>query len=197
MILGSHNSWSYSKPKCWWMRPFSFTCKCQSKDIVTQYEKYGVRCFDLRLRYIDGVAHVVHNNMDYGRFWGEKSKVFDMFNEKGDVTIRVLHDVRTEKLYTPQNVKRFRDDCEKLMAMYPNVKFCSGENLYDYKEDFHFDYKPNTVEKYSSVCPPRIIDDWFPFIYAFISNRKIYKEYKIDGDDSCVLFIDFVNVGRK
>ena len=38
------------------MRPFSFTCKCQSKDIVTQYEKYGVRCFDLRLRYINGVA---------------------------------------------------------------------------------------------------------------------------------------------
>ena len=51
MILGSHNSWSYLPVKQWYFTPFAFTARCQSIDIRTQYEKYGVRCFDLRVRF--------------------------------------------------------------------------------------------------------------------------------------------------
>ena len=51
MILGSHNSWSYLPPKHWWMWPIHFMAKCQRVDIREQYEKYGVRCFDLRVRW--------------------------------------------------------------------------------------------------------------------------------------------------
>ena len=51
MILGSHNSWSYLPPKHWWMWSFHFMAKCQRVDIREQYEKYGVRCFDLRVRW--------------------------------------------------------------------------------------------------------------------------------------------------
>ena len=38
MILQAHNSWSYLKPKVWWLRPFAFMARCQSKDIFEQYE---------------------------------------------------------------------------------------------------------------------------------------------------------------
>ena len=49
MLLGSHNSLSYLSPMKWYMIPFHFMAKCQSVDYKTQYEKYGIRLFDIRL----------------------------------------------------------------------------------------------------------------------------------------------------
>ena len=49
MIKGSHNSWTYLKPKKWWMYLIRWAAKCQSKNIIEQYNA-GVRCFDLRLK---------------------------------------------------------------------------------------------------------------------------------------------------
>ena len=66
MILGSHNSWSYLPPRRWWMRPIAFMAKCQRVDIRTQYERYGVRCFDLRVRFNKyGLGIVAHGIVEY------------------------------------------------------------------------------------------------------------------------------------
>ena len=194
MILGSHNSWSYLKPQKWWMKLLSFTAKCQCKTIEEQYEKYGVRCFDLRLRYIDGEAYVVHNDFVYGKFWGEISQTLQWLNDKRDVVIRVIHDVRTKNKYKPLSVKSFKDDCKRMEEEYPNILFWSGMNLYNYEYDYNFEYFPKCIEKYASVCPPRIVDDWLPFLYATIKNKWIYKNYKLDNTYTSILLIDFVNI---
>ena len=61
MILGSHNSWSYLTPRKWWMKLFRFVAQCQDYDIKTQYEQFGVRCFDLRLKFdVEGHTMVAH-----------------------------------------------------------------------------------------------------------------------------------------
>ena len=194
MILGSHNSWSYLKPQKWWMRLLSFTAKCQCKTIEEQYEKYGVRCFDLRLRYINGEAYVVHNDFVYGKFWGEISQTLQWLNDKRDVAIRVIHDVRTKSKYKPLSVKLFKDDCKRLEEEYPNILFWNGKNLYNLEYDYNFEYFPKCIEKYSSVCPPRILDDWLPFLYATIKNKWIYRRYKLDNTYTSILLIDFVNI---
>lgn len=194
MILGSHNSWSYLRPIKWWMRMLAFTARCQSKTIKQQYEDYGVRCFDLRLRYFDGVAYIVHNEIVYGKFWEDKDEILYWLNTKKDVVIRVIHDIRIKKNYKFIDIKRFQDDCKKLEELFPNIKFWSGENLYNRNEDYKFDYKPKCVEKYSSVRPPKVIDDWLPFIYANIKNKKTYSQYPLDNDDETILLIDFVNI---
>lgn len=194
MILGSHNSWSYIRPKKWWMKLLALTAKCQSKTIIEQYEDYGVRCFDLRLRYFNGAAHVVHNVFDYGFFWGDRNEVLYWLNSKKDVVIRVIHDVRTKKDYTPISIKCFKEDCQKLEEMFPDIKFWCGKNAYNDRIDYEFEYKPKCVERYSSVCPPKTIDDWLPFIYANIKNKRTYKENTIDKNDNTILLIDFVNI---
>ena len=194
MLLGSHNSWSYIRPSKWWMRLFAFTARCQSKSIVEQYEQYGVRCFDLRFRYFDGEAHIVHNYMDYGKFWGDNSDVVSWLNEKKDVKIRLIHDVRTKNQYDIDNINRFKEDCKKLEELFPNIQFWCGQNLYNREVEYEFDYKPYAVEKYSSVCPPKIIDDWFPWIYAKLNNKKIYQQYPINNNEEAILLIDFVNI---
>ena len=192
MIIGSHNSWSYLAPKKLWMKTLAFTAKCQRKTIREQYDIYGVRCFDLRVRFIDNVPHVVHNDFDYGSFASiEKDIVW--LNEKGDVVIRVLHDVRQKKEYKENDVQRFCSFCEKLELTYTRIAFWCGRNLYNWQVDYRFQFDPICVEKYSSVCPPKIIDDWLPIIYAKIHNKEIREEWSNLGKDD-ILLIDFVDI---
>lgn len=189
MVLGSHNSWSFLPPKKWWQRTLAFTARCQRINIKEQYA-LGVRCFDLRIRFYKWAPHIVHNSFDYGKLDDIMNDII-WLNTKGDVYIRLIHDVRKEKDYTETNVALFRDLCLKLISVFPRLKFWCGRNLYNWEVDYNFDFKPQCTEMYSSVCSPRIIDDWFPLIYAKINNTWIRKEEY--GKDE-ILLIDFVDI---
>ena len=60
----------------------------------------------------------------------------------------------------------------------------------NYELDYNFDYEPSEEGVYSSVQDPKIIDDWFPWIFAKINNKKTFKK----GTDKDILAIDFVNI---
>ena len=97
MILGSHNSWSYARPKKWWMKLLRFTAKCQDVDIRGQYEDYGVRCFDLRIREKDGRFIIAHGLIEYSITLGELQENLRYLNKKGDACVRLILEIRTEK----------------------------------------------------------------------------------------------------
>ena len=109
-------------------------------------------------------------------------------NMKGDTCVRILHEVRTKKRYTNESVDNFVDYVQKLEGRFSNIKFWCGKNLYNWENDYNFWYTPSCEEKYSSVCPPKILDDWWPWLYARLNNKKIIKE----GTDKDILLIDFV-----
>ena len=50
--------------------------------------------------------------------------------------------------------------------------------------------EPTCSESYSSVCPPKIIDDWWPWLFAYLNNKKIKEK----GTNKDILLIDFVNI---
>lgn len=190
-ILGSHNSWSYLKPKKWWMRPFAFVARCQSKSIVEQYTTYGVRCFDLRVRWNDnGEMVIAHGLMEYKYTREMLDADLRWLNAKKDCYVRVLHEVRNEKQYTMSSIFLFKYFCELVVKKYTNIHFWCGRNLYNWEYDYHFsDNEPTCTEKYSSVCPPKYLDDWFPWLYAKLNNVKIRKQGTADN----ILMVDFVN----
>lgn len=191
-ILGSHNSWSYLPPKKWWMKLIAFTAKCQSKTIQEQYSKYNVRCFDLRIRFDKNDKLVIaHGIVEYDYSEKDLFKDLTYINNRNDCFVRVLHEVRTKKAYTEKGVKLFDEFCTKLEKDYPNIQFYNGKNLYNYKVDHYFD--SNIIEdgKYASVCSPKLIDDWIPWIYARLNNKKNLKK----GTSADILHIDFVNYG--
>lgn len=188
-ILGSHNSWSYLPPKKWWTKPFAFIAKCQRIDIKRQYE-LGVRCFDLRVKFERGVPTIAHGCMTYKYNMTQLYEDLSYLNSCGDCVIRILHEVRNKKDYTDYNVVCFKQFCTNLCKLFPNIKFWCGRNLYNWKVDCDFYYKPTCEEKYSSVQPPKWIDDWWPFIYAKLHNKKI----KETGTTLDILLIDFVDV---
>lgn len=192
-ILGSHNSWSYANPKRWWLRPFKFMAKCQSEDIKSQYFYRNVRCFDLRIRFDkNGCPVVAHGWITYNISEDKLMEDLSFLNNRVNTPyIRILHEVRSKKAYTKEEVRLFREFCDMLIHKFPKLKFWCGRNLYNWEVDYDFNEKPTCEEKYSSVCPPRILDDWFPYLYAKFNNSQVKKE----GTDKDILLIDFVNIG--
>ena len=189
MKLASHNSWSYLPPRKWWMKPLKFTAKCQDVDIQTQYEKYDVRCFDLRLKFRNGAPVVVHNTIEYDIDSVGLSKDLEWLDSKGDVYIRIILDIRCKKEYTMEQKGLFIDFCYDVEKYFPHIRFWCGEGLYDKEVLYKFKYHPSCEEKYASVCSPKLLDDWWPRMYAKKNNRKLLKE----GTKKQYLMLDFVN----
>lgn len=190
MVLGSHNSWSYLRPKKWWMKIIAFTARCQSKTIREQYE-LGVRCFDLRIRFDKyGNTLFAHGIVEYDVDPDSVHKDLMWIDNKGDCMVRVLHEARTEKQYNSCNISIFQDVCRGLKRKFANTKFWCGRNLYNWHEDYDFGFYPTYEEKYASVCSPKLIDDWWPWWFAKFHNKQILK----DGSKADVLLMDFVDI---
>lgn len=187
MILGSHNSWSYLSPKKWWMKPFAFVAKCQDKSISEQFNS-GVRCFDLRVRFENKKLIVAHGAMQYKIDKNQLLKDLNFINNLGGCYVRILHEVRSTSQRTSESVAMFKEFCKYIEETYTEIKFWYGKNLVDGTTEYEFSNNPSCEEKYSSVCPPKIIDDWIPVVYAKLNNKKILEK----GTDKDILLIDFV-----
>ena len=193
MIVGSHNSWSYLPVKKWWMKSLAFTAKCQSYTIKEQYILFNVKCFDLRIKFNkEGVLQIVHGKIIYEYSYFDLYNDLEWLNNLDDtIYIRILHDVRTKEEYTNKSIELFRYIAMIFQDKFTKLKFWCGRNLYNWKEDYEFLLKPSCEEKYASVRNPKLLDDWIPFLYAYMNNRKILKE----GTDKDILLIDFVEYG--
>ena len=193
-ILGSHNSWSYLKPRKWWMRLIAFTARCQSATIIEQYTLHDVRCFDLRVRFKEPeVLIVAHGIVEYEYDIVRLLNDLLWLDTRGDCYVRVLHEVRNKKQYTDFSKEYFIAFCERMRQRYPNIHFWCGRNLYNWEYDYQFGpqkKEPTCTEKYSSVCPPKYLDDWYPLLYAKINNKRI----KETGTNDDILLIDFVDI---
>lgn len=166
--------------------------RCQNCDIETQYEKYHVRCFDLRIRFTDkGNWCISHGYADY------KINIDDFYNQmawlnaKGDSYVRILHEVRRKNQYSTASISLFRDFCFKLENDYTNIRFWCGRNLYNWEYDYQFcNTEPTCEENYASVRKPKLIDDWLPYMYALLHNKDIIAK----GTEKEILLIDYVNI---
>lgn len=191
MALGSHNSWSFLPVRRWWMKPLAFTARCQRKTIQEQYA-LGVRCFDLRVRFDGDDVIIAHGMIEY------KATLTSLYCElcwlelqSEQVYVRVIHEVRRKKQYTIESVSRFKAFCKQLEKSFPQFFFWCGRNLYNWDYDYRFSAtEPTCEEKYASVCAPKIVDDWWPWLFAHKYNHAIVEA----GTDKTILLIDFVDI---
>ena len=189
-ILGSHNSWSYLQPKRWWMRPFRFMARCQRVDIRKQYEM-GVRCFDLRLLFDewDGME-IAHGRMRYKYTPEQLACDLRWLHMKGDCYVRLIHEVRSRSRHTYYAIESFKDVCKRWGKNYPNIHWWCGRNLYNWEKDYDFGPEPSCEERHASVSKPRLVDDWWPWLYARMHNDAI----RMVGTDKEILLIDYVDI---
>ena len=112
MVIQSHNSWSYLAPKKWWMYLIRFTSKCQSKTIKQQYNDYDTKSFDIRVRFDKyGNLIMAHGIVEFSYSYDDLMKDLEYLNEKGNIIIRVLYEVRTKKDYETLDKNYFINFC--------------------------------------------------------------------------------------
>jgi hypothetical protein len=85
--------------------------------------------------------------------------------------------------------------------MYDNINFFGGKLKYTWETLYTFNGKDiPLIDKYSSTTSLfktnnkflKIIDDWWPCLYAKLYNKKNYEEYMKSPHSDC-LFIDFID----
>ena len=175
------------------MKPIAFTARCQRVSIREQYERYGVRCFDLRVRFNKyGQGIVAHGIVEYCFTASKIYEDLEWLDSKGDCYVRVIHEVRTVKQYKNRQRNLFRHFCERLEDEYKNIRFWCGRELFCWGYDYHFPGydEPTCEERYASVCPPKLVDDWWPWLFARLHNRAVLSA----GTKKDILLIDFVDI---
>lgn len=188
--FASHNSFTYLPVK-WYMRLFNFMSRCQSVDAITQFSKYGVRIFDLRVSFDkNGVAHVRHGFMDYGEVPYEVLYMLDALSSdlKEPIYVRVLLEKNKWNCNERQETL-FITYCAHLEGTYSNLFFSEGRRKYDWKQLFAFKHStPIMSADFSSVVGGKLNDLW-PWLYAKKNNKKAIE--KCDKD---YLMLDFVEI---
>ena len=204
IILGSHNTMSYLKPTKWWMKIFRFCAKCQNKTIEEQY-KLGVRCFDIRLWYDDNNNFILRHGIISFEYNKTVEDILSFINSKGNCYVRILLESTCfNKGNLFNKVELFKYFCKNIESKYPNIKFFGGIDKSTWTKVFTFNNEdiPEVCERYSSTTnifdgKPQngkwydFIDDIFPWLYAKIWNKRIYKkleEEKFNG----ILLLDFI-----
>lgn len=135
--LGTHNSMTYMKPcgdaKMLAMWPFA---KCQSMTYTEQYD-FGVRFFDLRIRFIDGTPYFAHGEVEFCEV--DARTVLDYLNKKGDCAVNLVHE-NSSALGTSQ-YEMFKALCQECLDKYKNIQFIGGWVKYpgDHPVIFQFD----------------------------------------------------------
>ena len=182
-MIGTHNSMTYLKPTRWWMYPFRFIARCQKASIQDQYEKYGIRLFDLRIQFKDLNPSFAHGIMSYK---GDVYRVIEYLNS------------RTERVYVRlilENCKDwdtelFRILCHKLEEENPNISFFGGYRKKDWKKLYDFKYpEPRLIQLISSMTGSKW-DGWCPWLYAKLNNKKNIKTLQSDK----WYLLDFINI---
>lgn len=199
MKLGSHNSFTYLKPKHWWMYPLIPFARCQSRNIPQQF-KHGARWFDLRVRYNrDNKLIVAHGLMVYKADVMTVCEALDMLNIQAfacndPVYVRVLYEMpgKDKSDQAKEHEAQFSGFCNFIQNRYQHLIFVGGQRKYDWVQIHNFHTQsPKSVDKYSSMTWLNI-DDWLPCLYAFVMNNRNWNKNK-DIEPDTFMLADFVH----
>lgn len=182
--FASHNSFTYLPVK-WYMKPFNFMSRCQSKTIKEQYEEYGVRIFDLRVAFDkNGEAHVKHGFMDYGVV--DYNTLEWLNSQEEPVYVRLL--LEKHNCSKRQEIM-FTLYCSHMENTYPNIRFTEGRRKYDWAQLYAFKHTvPSMDADFSSVKGGKLNDLW-PWYYA-----KKHNSNAIAVCERPYLMLDFVEI---
>lgn len=194
MKLGTHNSMSYLPPKKWYMYPFRFIAKCQSKDIKDQY-KLGARMFDIRVSFNNDDEPILkHGIIEF------KTKGYTIYNilgylnmistNKDRIYVRtILEDTKEVK----RNEELFKEFCHGIEEVYTNLIFFDGNRKFDWKTIHKFTHKSPMIKQAISSMDDIKINDIWPWLYAKLHNKESLKKCK-ESSYKGWLLLDFIEI---
>lgn len=190
--IGSHDTMTYLKPKRWWLYPFRFIARCQRVSIEEQYEKYGIKLFDIRVKYNKKhkIWEFAHGSMVYkGK---TPQEVFEFLNSKNEgIYIRLVLEYNSPVKNMDDISEYFVKQCIEWREQYSNLFFFEFRRKYDWKRLYTYDemHEPTIYQAISSMTW-KILDDWYPWLYAHSHNHDNIAQ----GTNKEYLLIDFVDI---
>lgn len=197
MKLASHNTATYLPIKQWYLRPFTFMARCQSRSHIMQY-KLGARFFDIRVHFDkNGKPYCAHGlaafDIDPSDIILEL--VFSAFIDEEEIYIRLLLE-STSKRNAEFQETCFAHFCERMDNFWrfsSSIILCGGQT----KRDWHtvYDFKnplPPIIELYASA-PKQRNPLWklCPYLYRKYIARKLETSELATRKD-LLLMIDFI-----
>lgn len=184
MILGSNNSWSFLRPNKWYHRLLRWYYRRQDYDIQTQYNRFGARCFELKLRADKTGSFILTNGYcSFDINIGEVYKDIGFLNDKGDAILLIKVDIPL--IY---HLKRCKASNNILLEM---VTFIG--NTFPSIKVFVDDYMPMKYErKCASTAKPKWLKSIYPKLWAKNNNEKVIKSCA----EADILSVDFVNYNK-
>lgn len=197
MKIGSHDTMSYLMPHKWYMIPFMFCARCQSKNYKQQYE-CGARWFDLRLKtteILNDEPIIAHGFLNYKTYKGFVDEFLTFLNNKAEnetIYVRLIYEMPSKDKSKNAQLKEnnFIELCKTLQTKYSNIHFTSARRKYDWKVLTELEEEPCLFNLYSSMTWLKL-DDWCPWLYAFFMNKRNLKKYK-NYESNCFLLMDFL-----
>jgi hypothetical protein len=208
-VLASHNSFTYTGVRRFWMAPFVWAARCQDRDIDEQW-RAGVRIFDMRLRFDSAWSYYIcHGMISFNADVDALLRRMECYAKTDGCSCRVW--LEEYRKYDPSQESLFIQFCRRIEEEYPHVRFFGGCRKFDGKMIYDFRTNVPLLGKYSSVTSLfrndnkflRVIDDLWPRFYAMRKNRENVCMYagntwpvQADRDlqtMGAVLHIDFID----
>lgn len=187
--LASHNTMSYLPVKQWYLKPLGFMSKCQSINIIDQFD-LGVRYFDIRIRYDKNeVCEFAHGLTSYKKNVLRTLGLLNYFATQANCKVQVRLILETSKEDKRQE-ELFIEDCIKFKNSFSNLIFHCGRRKYDWKQLYDFGNPEPTLDQKISSMTWKIIDDWWPYLYARFMNKKNIKK----GTEKDYLMLDYIHI---
>lgn len=199
MIIGTHNTFSYLKPKRWWLRPFNFIAKCQNTHFTELKELYPQKevglCFDIRVYWDEGSCswNLAHGSMSFklDSCFGILS-IFSVLNTLGydrDIYVRlILEREGMEDLFICL--------CSEVEETFTNITFYGGVRKKDWKQLYKF--KNNHLELKTIQYVGSMAKDarWYEKIIPYLYAKRMNEENKsnVDPESDNIYLFDFINI---
>lgn len=182
MILGSHNSISYSSPQ-WYIWPFFWIARCQSLTIEKQVRK-GVAVYDFRVRFDEeGEPYFCHGMM---RYKGENvNDVLTMLNSEPGHNGRKVRLVLETKRPDQRQEDLFEAFCGKCEDDFESLEFFEGTRKFDWKIVYVF----KTGYRLEQMVGSMQGLSWWPWLYAKLHNKKNMKRA---AEEDGIYMFDFI-----
>ncbi len=196
MIYGSHNTFSYLKPKFWILNLFKPFTVCQDKNLEEQVES-GVTAFDLRIFVTKfGSIHLSHGyyiyDVDLETVISKILKIINS-NKKKQFYLRVMLENVNGSEFQKQI---FRNICDYLLDKFSdkNIKLFGGCDKYGKERIYRFadNYLYVEFDEFHASVSGKGIMKILPRIFneKNISKRKEYINNKEQSNSK--VWIDFI-----
>ena len=179
VIIGTHNSMSFLKPKYWCLKPFNWLfAKCQN-DPFSNLRKYSilrdiVKCVDLRIYWNEKNEswHFAHGLIDYGEL-NLISFIEELIKNNIEYIRIILERDGGEDL--------FFTACKNIEMIYgENVTFLGGYRKSDWKQLYDFDTNNIPIHQWvgSMADDARWYERFIPRLYAKRMNKHNVRNAK-------------------